>query len=1151
MVRAIGASNVDDPTVKAIPAVSLEDEPPRTSASNPKSSRSRISVGYVAERNRIQEVLETWQDDNAMRAIVVEAPSGFGKSALMDDFVKTLRTNGINEWYGARECKTHSSYIFSTVRITKENTLIPFSAITPVVHYMVKLFVEDVFFDKSIKLRASGSRINLAHSASNCFLTTNTGSESRQPSIRDDSPVPLGSHRNTLAGAPSHLPAKSNSQGNLPAGGASILTFLEGSLTDLISPEMLSIYLIRMSEDPGLMGLLVGFFPWLKTTPSDAVKNLAPTAKNAVIVNLVGRLIGKWARNKRTVLLFDDMQQLLLFLGSRPLKDLDFKALSSGVNLNTIVHIRLQGLKREDLSSYLRNVLGDSIKAIEKDMVTLLAAKTSMVPLAMELFVDVLYRHRNDIFRSSDTKESVKKVEELLDNNLEQTILVQFNSLAPAFRELLKRAAILGQYFTLDDIADLMGPPCLNVKELLALIDQEDAFSFLSRKPQANTFENAPSFPTQPSTPRRDRMTLKQGNRKTVRSVRGSGQASQATLKMCFRHHSILTAIYDGMSEVERKRMHEEVAAMFERKMLEQDNMDLIPVLYNHYVLSGNVEKRIFYAEELGYLYDRLSYIKEACIIFCDLITFTSSLPPSAPIFQDPLRQAGWYAAAASTATVAWQHDLVLEYSTKALELLGIILPSMETVRATAVIKELFRHIMLFLQTRGGRNGSSMIPKDRVTRAHHASRAILALMWMLYPKTAIPINFKLLGVLQLLNVTTEISAVNPAAFANSCFSFAFLLMLTNSTLAKVYWRAGRDAAKRCDPEELALSFAAYSAVVSSLSEDSLAELEDFSLKFQEVFLRQGDLGQWRVARNLMFYARHPKTPDEAKELFLPKLMEINEVDFYAAEYCLLLAGRCAITFKDMGLLEFCRDQSELNCERLMQKYNDFPVHFNIPRTMFKIWELILEKEYVPAVDFLSRLAESFLGIPTLNYFNGLSRFAFYGIWPVLTHLDAKASSDVLQAEHLMSRLVLCTERVRDRMREFAKHICGDDLHYRILFAAQAILMGKTRRAKKLLAPFFRKHVKTFWGNREPLWFGIANGAMFLMDGDVKWKEASLSWFEGCSAATFTEWISGAVPLVSLLARRLKMPTKIYPTEEPKPTRPSQAAVVYPITKLTG
>ncbi|KAJ3118434.1 hypothetical protein HDU96_001601 [Phlyctochytrium bullatum] len=888
-----------------------------------------------------------------------------------------------------------------------------------------------------------------------------------------------------------------------------------------LNAETITIFLIRMNEDPGTAALLSVYFPWLKFEQSEFTRNLKPVTRNAAVVALTSRIIGRWARSSRTAFLLDDMQWIdsmslevlsslfkskpqstLLFLSTRPLDDMDFKAPPALANSSFILHVKLEGLRREDVKKYLESKLDDNSKVLDAALTNLLLEKSSTSPLALELAVDVLKRTKSIFSQEGVLKGGkLEEISRILDNNMSYSIMMQFNRLDSDFQEFLRRAAVLGQHIDLNDVAEMMEPPT-DVYRLQRLIDIEDAFSYM-RDMNEDVASDSP-------------MSVALG-------LHPLGKNQRRSQFYYFRNMSVASSIYENIPGEEKRRLHKLAGMMYEARLCPEQRDTLLPLLYHHFTLSGDIARRIYYAEELGYLYDTKCFRKEACFIFLELIDFVRTVQYLPPDLADSDRIAGWHAIVASTASYDYQAKYVVESAREALRLVGMTLPPIDQVPTTAVLRELFRHIAITLKTRGGRRQTPCFKGDVdrvIMRCNIACRSLLAMMWMLYPKDEVPTSFKLLCMLQLLNVTLVSSPFDPSQLANSGFSFSYLLLLKSPMLAKLYWRIGRAAAARCRPEQLSPAFPAFGAIVSSLDKETVMEMEEASELFQEVFLQENDLAQWRVARNLLFYVRHPRSSEEAKDLLMDRIDEIMECDTNAALFTIALACRCAIIFKDMDFFDLCYDYYLRIQTSFVEKYGSEPEQLSIPAVIFDLWKRIFARDHSGALQLIPKVSALFAKQKSgqINYFNGVARFGFMAFWPLLTHLDRLGNTDPATARRGAAVLADAVEAVRVILDHFARHVFGDDHSARLVYAAQAIAKGKKPLARRLLRAVLRPHVVRFWHQREPLWFGIANAAMWLLEGEQAFKDAAVLWFERYGAVAFLEWVREAEPYGFLCAR---------------------------------
>ncbi|KAI8839932.1 hypothetical protein BC829DRAFT_447066 [Chytridium lagenaria] len=770
------------------------------------AGRSQV-VGYQLEREKILRATEEWLVDGKMRVVVVEGPSGGVKERFVD------------------ECIT---------RIAQEDSLVPFSSITTAVQYITRAFLSNLKFEHAKQLPTS---------------TVPSRPVTSLP------PIALpGDH---------HIPSSTQS--------------IEAEIVSLVNAETIGVYLIRMNEDPGLAPLLAGFFPWIRFEQTEFTKNLTPASRNKIMVSLIGRLLGdgrKFIKPLLSLMICSGSTRYLskfclyfLHQDPTPLKDVDFKATSSLANSAYFVHLLLTGLKPEDIRDYLTSSISENVTSVEDEVIKTILEKTETSPLVLELSVETLKEHHmfaveSGVLRFVRGKSS--EIATLLENNVSQAIMMQFQRLQPTFQDFLRHACVLGQYINLADVRDILETR-VAVERLDRLITLEDSFCYFKRQ-----------------------------------------QRPGKKMKM-----------YPYRRE---KFLHEKVGRLHEERMTERNRPSSLPLLYHHYMLTDNVEKRMLYAEELG--------------------SFKELNGDGIPLsFRNPERQAGWHASVALITSLEYNFREVFAFSKSALNLLGINLPEPEKATTRDILKRGLRHIELFISTRGGRKSLPARRRPSLQGALYANQAL----WRLYGAT-----------------------VEPSAWAMSSMMSSFLLLLSSKRISQIYCNAGLEAARKCTPEVLRGSFAAMSAVIASLSTTTFRQLEDFSIKFQESFERAGDYGQWQVARCLMFYVRLPKSSKDLKNLLLPRFEEIKEYHVTAAQYTCILLTRGAIIYKDLELLTKCEEELNALNERLSQTMGK-PSKKGIAFASIDLWRAIMDQDSHAAINFLKELPGEFIKLEYINF----------------------------------------------------------------------------------------------------------------------------------------------------------------------------------------
>ncbi|KAJ3114551.1 hypothetical protein HDU96_001970 [Phlyctochytrium bullatum] len=1011
--------------------------------SSEASAQGKPMYGYRDEKMQILNALKGFLDDGKMRAVVVEGPSGIGKSTVMDFFTTAVR------YYRVDDCVT---------RISEDEALTPFSSVVSAIQYLLRIFTRTL------------------QPATNLQITPTL---SMQPVSPGASALNLPDSESVLKSS-----ATVNSLGQVP-----------------VSPETLAIFLIRMNEDPSLAPLLARFFEDVPVEQTEATRGLSANAVNKTTVSLVARILARWCKNKRTVFIFDDMQwidsmslevlaqvfkakpdQLFLFLCSRPIKDLDLKALKAIAASANILHLQLTGLQEDDVKAYLLASFSDmNVTSVDPELLQVFTEKTSSNPLSLEMAVSVL-RRRNTfsvlyggmlVFAGGVSKE----VLHLLDGNVAETIMIQFQRLTLDFQNFLVKACIFGQYFDLEDVRQLLaeepshgtsvqkprrntvrGPTLLSLKEL---IDEQDHFGFLRaraasgghhvrNKPGgggrdsvgmrsvAEGGENPPPDAEDGARGLESGATrgLESGAEKRSRkkssgkgTTGGNAKPVQTVQRnYYFRHIKICAAIYGSLTQYDQARLHERVGLIIEKRLTKGSRDLLLPMLYHHFLLSGNVEKRVRYGEELGFHFVEKGFRKEATTILRDLVTYVSELDPTAlpADLQHPDRQAKWYA---QLATAAAANYLFIEVRLAALNVVkllnldvGVLVPvwenkvkelqkpaaqlakpfdpdvgfpapelpieSVKNMYGAALKRVLRRHLLLFLTTRGGRTRGLGLSRTKLSLegALCADAVLSAVFWLGIADDSTYKEYVTLVLLHLLNIDISVADAVPHLWANRSMCMAYFCIMKSPPMCRMFFRAARDAAKKCRLEDLSPSIWFYTGCIMAMKLDR-DDVYAYVDAFESLMDKRGDIAHYQRARTIRFLMRFPRSFDEAEHILMLRFNDGVEEDLLVAHTSVCFYLMCCIVMGKTDRIEWCFAKLLGYRQLVIATIKRFPYYGSMPIASTRAWIAILRSNPDDAAWALTRMAYHGQLVFVVSHQLVFARFGFLCLWPCFTFLD--------------------------------------------------------------------------------------------------------------------------------------------------------------------
>ncbi|KAJ3099667.1 hypothetical protein HDU97_002881 [Phlyctochytrium planicorne] len=949
-------------------------------------------------------------------------------------------------------------------RISKEEISSPLKSITHLVQYMVTTFAKETYID--IKTRPRHSSISYARTAS-----------LKRPNNQPPAFVKAPQEKNETN----------------------------------LSEEDIGIYLIRMNEDPGMAPLMSAFFPEIHFKSTETTKNLPMGVGNRLLALLIGRLIGRWTVNRRLLVVFDDVQwmdpsslevvkyliknrpeQLLLLLCTRPTQNLDYNTMAATSPPETFLHLPLTGLKKEDIGEYLHSDFQDDfISSVHENVIS-------------------------QLFEVADT---------LLEQHISENILGQFKRLHPDFQSFLTCACILGQYFDLDDVLLLMFVlhPLRNFTPsiLRDLIDREDAYSYVIFQESTNEDDEI----------------------------------------MFFRHISIAAAIYDSIPDDLRLTLHDAAGNVLEKRIEAgitgaAKRMVLLPQVYHHFSCSGNLEKKLEYGEELGIYYEQRSFNKESAIILIEFIEFFETLQEVPSSYQNPSRQLRWYCTLAKAAISCNMMTAVTKSAIKALSIAGIHLPNPDTVSLSMVRKTGLRHFILFLRTKGGKRalmmGAKKKPKVEPASMHKETKRKmddndlkrgLTLRWRKNLKSGMQdeserskiINscliclvqaagnaeilspkFILLCLFEVLNYNIVRAHEYPGPWAVSALAASFVLANASRKLMETYFKAAQHVVEQYGHQEVTSGFILYVALLRVTGRPDLENIEKASGSFQSIFERAGDVSNWQAARNLRMYVKYPKSADEVRDMFMQRLDRATEIDtLYHQTMWFLL--ECSLTLKDPELIAFAMKELEALRRRISFHMGKYPPKSTFPETTGLVWQAVFRKDITEAVINLKNLRDRIRPKLPPTFLNPAAIFGLYAAWPLATFMEHETNPNQFQntKEDILSVLV----KGRDLYPPIL--VDKDDISPLILESAIELYSGKRTKATKHLQTVLdpKKKMHRWRKVSDPVFYGVANAAMWLLTGKSVFYDESvtrfreidgkcwLEWLEECSAPLSSKWDS--------------------------------------------
>ncbi|KAJ3116678.1 hypothetical protein HDU96_009029 [Phlyctochytrium bullatum] len=945
-----------------------------------EKGKGGITYGYQTEKRGILAALQSWMVTKNLKVIVVEGPSGFGKTTLLNYFQSQVVSLDAPSYYVAS--------------MPKEKQLVPFSSIKPIIFHLV---TSEISND-----RASGR--------SSDHLSTLS---------------PFGTRR-------------------------------EGSLLNgrtALQSKDLKAFLTHIGENPDLSPLLNTFFYTGDIFETDATRKMSPEARNSTLIALVANIITVLSWRRDLILIFDDLQwidtlslQILIALAqgkgnifffccSRPFREQGRKDLDEVITMrDDIVHLVLEGLKNVDVEDMvLRQFSHLGATSVDAALMKLLVDKTSSSPLSLQVTLEVLAEKEllttNQSKMLSFSQSALGKEDQILAEIIGNAVIIQFDRLEFQFQEFLRTASIFGQYFDVLDVMELLESE-EDPARFLDLIRTEDRFGFLKE--------------VEPN--------------------------EEATL-FFFRHISIVNAIYESLSFLQRSAKHAQVGAILEKKRVDKNCTVLLPSLFHHYSRTDLTEKRITYAEELGLYYMKSSFKHEAFVVMKNLCEFVESLEEIPSQFTDKLRRAQWYSTLAAATVPEWLPDATINAGNKALWLLDIPVETLDRLTLWKVVRAGMRQRNTFLKTKGGTclPAGSGDPID-VRRRLCADEALAAMLESMAVIEKYPLYYKFYLLMVLMNQCIMLAQEVPSVWAKRCMFMAYGGILTAPFISVRYYAAGRAFWDKCPPEDLVETIEAFWMNTYCLG--NLSELDNVIKTFMEVSKRNHDKKTLQILTNFSFLLEYPIEFEPFLQAQKDRLDERDSLDTTYAWVSLINVGF-------------------------------MPTSTESARSMVRAWRAVMAGDFQESIDALEDMSVR-CRREVIYTFNVTSAYlTLLAFFPLLFTLKTIAPADQRPLRRKLKTLLSGYEVL------FRKTTKYPDTNHAIFFvrAIKYMLRGRTKAPRAifltLLKPQYLDRMKVGTPNH----VGFIYFGLWLLDGRARYFEQARASFEDANGAFFVEMLS--------------------------------------------
>ncbi|KAJ3334024.1 hypothetical protein HDU76_013099 [Blyttiomyces sp. JEL0837] len=394
------------------------------------------------------------------------------------------------------------------------------------------------------------------------------------------------------------------------------------SVATAVEPKQEAVIEIMRKIDEYESLPMLNFLPWVCFDEPEHLRILPLDKKNNLIKTMALRIIDKVTNNAQWIdtLSMEVITSLIkripkagILLFTRPLtEDLLLHSFVKG-KVADITHIILNGLNEEEIEQHL--AVDDNNKLIIST-------------------------------RNFD-------LDTLLVEDMQSAVITRFDRLNPDFQKVLRTASVMGQYFDLVDLVQVLGDTDMTVERLEHLIQLYDNQGFLA-------CGSADS----------DEVSLYQG---------GDGQNTIYG----FRNVIVMTSIVQSMPLSQKQSIHQKIGEHLESTLTEENMTYLLSTITFHFKNANNIIKSIEYLEMLASFQIERSMHLEAVKTIQQLISLTESITDRdlhekhgpnniTHIVSLDLRKAWWYSILGEAQKNIHQEVEAMKNLKKALDYLSI-----------------------------------------------------------------------------------------------------------------------------------------------------------------------------------------------------------------------------------------------------------------------------------------------------------------------------------------------------------------------------------------------------------------------------------------------------------------------------------------------
>ncbi|KAJ3414802.1 hypothetical protein HDV05_006049 [Chytridiales sp. JEL 0842] len=443
-------------------------------------------------------------------------------------------------------------------------------------------------------------------------------------------------------------------------------------------------FLLEMGENPALAPLLSDLVPLLSVGDSSYTKSMDGATRKALVKSMVVRIVKRFISKEKFVILFDDAQwidaisleiidmilykcpEAMVYIFMRPLGEKPLPIFGHIFEAPGLQTISINGLTVDDVEDILIWKFENfGVKSVLRAVSSAIFERCEGSPLNLDALAESAKSQFWDIFKLDELgtlmfndEEAEQKLEKM--STLKSSILIQFDK-----QNLLRAAAIFGQYFNLEDVCAI-SEEFTQASHLVPLIESSDTYQFLIKQDPDDPYST----------------------------------------QYYFRHIQIQLCLYDSLPYSHLLECHQLCAEYFESMLTDANRDMLIPVVAYHYKrtdATDAIDKQIKYLAEMGMSNYERSYFRESVNALESLTEILNTAGPKVSV--EPLTKAQWIAALAAqrVTLLNFTKEAVLDLCFEALGLLGEPWPGNDAkVVKKMLLRGAFKLWRMWKKTNGG-----------------------------------------------------------------------------------------------------------------------------------------------------------------------------------------------------------------------------------------------------------------------------------------------------------------------------------------------------------------------------------------------------------------------------------------------------------------